>query len=676
MDGSSHGWLTSASFQLGISAATGALDRITHPADAHAMNWVCNPADTPWHPIGNGWGLGHVALPWRGVAIHRWQVPTACSLRDDRAEIGYALPMLQISATRRLTARDTVEEHYAFRNTTGAPLDIGRISIATPWNDNYPDAETCLTRRCNAHVWCGGTTTYTYGLRMGNTTPHLGLVVTEGDFTGYSIEDRGLLLGSSNLRGTILLNHRGVVLAPGATLSIRWRLFWHQGAEDFFAQALTVPGFMRLDADRYTLALGETATIRLQAPTLDAPVTLAYPGETGAPARLAPPESCVAVQPRALGDCVVRAEAPDGRHTWLRLWTAPPLDDLVRARVNFILDHQQVTDVANPRFGALLPYDNLPETPFRNPHWPDQNEGRERLGMGVLLALKLQREPSPRLERALRDYHAFVRGSLQAGDGTVRNGLDAPAQRFYNYPWVAQFHLACHAALGEARFLDDLVATCRAYYARGGHAFYCIGMPVRESVEALRQAGRLSEAQELLAGFRRHADTLVATGKAFPAHEVNYEQTIVAPAVWIVLEFYLLTREPAYLDHVRALLPLLEAFNGRQPDHHLNTIAIRHWDGFWFGRRRLWGDTFPHYWSSVSGYVFHLAAAALDDSAYAARAKLALMNNLSLFTPDGRGSCAHIYPESVNGELANDQDWALVYLLKAVASGLNGEART
>jgi hypothetical protein len=153
---------------------------------------------------------------------------------------------------------------------------------------------------------------------------------------------------------------------------------------------------------------------------------------------------------------------------------------------------------------------------------------------------------------------------------------------------------------------------------------------------------------------------------------VNYEQTIVSPAVWIPLECYMVTGEESYLAHVRNMMPVLEAFEGRQPDHHLNGIAIRHWDGFWFGRRRLWGDTFPHYWSSTSGMVYHLYAKATGDRDYSRRAQNTLRNNLSLFTPAGRASCAYLYPDSINGEpgrladeLANDQDWALVYNLLA-----------
>ncbi|AZQ39116.1 hypothetical protein EJ357_41500 [Streptomyces cyaneochromogenes] len=29
-------------------------------------------------------------------------------------------------------------------------------------------------------------------------------------------------------------------------------------------------------------------------------------------------------------------------------------------------------------------------------------------------------------------------------------------------------------------------------------------------------------------------------------------------------------------------------------------IAIRHWDGYWFGTDRPWGDVFPHYWGALT----------------------------------------------------------------------------
>jgi hypothetical protein len=193
-----------------------------------------------------------------------------------------------------------------------------------------------------------------------------------------------------------------------------------------------------------------------------------------------------------------------------------------------------------------------------------------------------------------------------------------------------------------------------------------------DTIAAFRKAGRDRQAAELLKLFCGHADAVVATGTCLPPHEVNYEQTIVGPATLILLEAYLCTRDERYLRCVKEFLPLLEAFNGRQPDHHLNDIAIRHWDGYWFGRQRLWGDTFPHHWSALTGWVFYRHWQATGDESYRQRGRAILLNNLSAFRSDGRASCAYLYPDMVNGNparcrdsLANDQDWAMVFLLLA-----------
>jgi hypothetical protein len=105
------------------------------------------------------------------------------------------------------------------------------------------------------------------------------------------------------------------------------------------------------------------------------------------------------------------------------------------------------------------------------------------------------------------------------------------------------------------------------------------------------------------------------------------------------------------------------------------SVPIRHWDGYWFGAQRMWGDVFPHYWSVLSaaaylawpdGLLPDAETAGLREAAYTI-----LRANLASFAPDGSASCAFIYPSCVNGQpahvadpLANDQDWALVYALR------------
>jgi len=629
--------LQNAHWHVTVDPGLGSLTHIAHPDDPHGMNWVCASDENPWFPRSYGWGLGHLTMPGYPAAP-RWETPVAV----DALNVRYRLGALQISATRTLRG-ERFDELYCFENTGDTELPIWGIGLCTPFNDNYPDAVTCVTRRCNAHIWCGGHIAYVCALRMGATGPHLGWVLTEGQIGGYSIQGRGYLTAGSNTRGIIVMNGAGATLKPGESLRLGGTMFWHDGWDDFMAKARTVPGFVEVAAEHYTLTGREEPRITLSDPkgTLGKPVA-EVDGER------------------------LPIHLPGGRATWLRVLRVEDVGALVHARATFIAEKQIVRDSADLLHGAILSYDNDTHAMLHNPSWADQGEGREHIGMGVLLAQAGARWNDSALLDAAKHNQTFVLDKLQDADGTVYNSdRDRTTQRLYNYPWVAQLHLE----LGD---LDACLRTFRQYYHCGGERFYAFPIAMFQAVTAFRAAGRVSEAEELLALFRGHADRIVASGIDIPAHEVNYEQTIIGPATLIPLEVYLLTRDARYLCAAEALLPLLDAFNGRQPDHHLNDIAIRHWDGFWFGGKQMWGDTFPHYWSALTGWVFYRYWQATGSEEHRRRGREILLNNLSAFKPDGSARCVYIYPDAVNGNagrcwdpLANDQDWALVFLLQA-----------
>ena len=117
----------------------------------------------------------------------------------------------------------------------------------------------------------------------------------------------------------------------------------------------------------------------------------------------------------------------------------------------------------------------------------------------------------------------------------------------------------------------------------------------------------------------------------------------------------------------------MELFSGLQPDYHLYEVAIRHWDGYWFGKKKMFGDTFPHYWSALTAVVYEDYAALTGNEKCRKAADAAYRGVLSLFMPDGSASCAYVYPVSVNGSAcgyydpyANDQDWGLYFMLRHV----------
>ena len=192
---------------------------------------------------------------------------------------------------------------------------------------------------------------------------------------------------------------------------------------------------------------------------------------------------------------------------------------------------------------------------------------------------------------------------------------------------------------------------------------------------------------ELREAIRRHIGTVAANGIHYPEHEVRFEQTIATPAVSLLAQYYrFVEKTSAIRDALEMNFDILSRFQGNQPDHKLHETAIRHWDGYWFGKDHLYGDTL-HQHSTITARAFLHYAAATGDTRPLARAERCLRNCLFMFRPDGSATCAYLLPLTVTmlnrdgtaarvsrrGEFAdpfvNDMDTAL-YL--AMRSGLFG----
>lgn len=534
----------------------------------------------------------------------------------------------------RADGEDLVVIHR-FTNRSASPIDLSTVRIRQPWNDSYPDAETCLTNRVHAHLFARGPYAWVEAVRMDGNEVR-GFMLTRGALGGYSVDGRGRRTGSSNTRGRLSLIPARRLLAPGETDELEGRYF-PVASRAAFKDAILSRGGTWLSADRYAGEVGIPVTIRR--------------------------ETASRVDEETVRLTLGEWETADG----IELFGYPPKAELLAARVRFILEKQRVTDEASPLYGAFLPYDNEANEIYWDSARPDCNEGRERVGMGVFLVRYARRygDPTGEIVKAVKAYARFLRTRLQSRDYVVFSSLSrVEPPRVYNYPWIARFYVELAELTGDDAYRTDAVETMRAAYREeGGFGFYMIGTPVVE----------LPELKDL---FRRTADVFLANGVHVPAFEVNYEQSIVAPAVDFLLQFYELTGEKKYLDGAKGMMKALEAFNGRQPSWHFNDIAIRHWDGYWFGKRQTWGDTMPHYWSLLTAEAFRRYAAATGEMGYRLRAEAIARQNLGSFTPDGRATCAWLTPEEVNGlpargpdPLANDQDWALVYLLDLPISG-------
>jgi len=368
-----------------------------------------------------------------------------------------------------------------------------------------------------------------------------------------------------------------------------------------------------------------------------------------------------------------------GTDSSIVLNTVPSYDDLIAARTTFIATNQQAGNDTDTD-GAYVVYDNQMNALSTWENNVDRNSGRERVGMGVLIGRWLKDNPDPELEKSFIKYYEWVCTQLQESNGYVYNG---PAEwehwkRLYNWPWIMQLHLTAATlnltlpeSISSITPMQRFMITVENFYSEGGSGLYAIGLPILEGLRALNASGDTDTLKRALSLFTGHGDFIAGRGVDYPPFEVNFEQSIVAPAATILLELYRFTGEESWLDAAKIHFKLLLGFGGRQPDYHLHDVAIRHWDGYWFGKDRMWGDTFPHYWSTLTAIAMHHYSVATGHASYEKRADSVIRSNLALFTPDGRGSCAWLYPLSVNGRGAhykdpysNDQDWALAHLLQ------------
>ncbi|KAF5024585.1 hypothetical protein F66182_3348 [Fusarium sp. NRRL 66182] len=674
--------LSSTHFRIGIDDTTGAVTELKGNDSNVNMNWVSASSNAPWLPLGSRWGLGYADLG--EDLLHRtfWTSP---EITGDQKEVSavYEAGPLKLTISRELKdSGTTFTERYVFTNQGNQTLDLaskGKTSLAiyTPFNDHYTNTEDALASRSHAHVWAnGGSSAWVKLDQMGGHGHNLGLVLTEGSLAGYSIESRDPIT-LSNTRGVFLLHPVVPALAPGQSEAIEWSLFWHDTWDDFFDKCGSLSRqFIHFDVPDFTLDRGDNVTIRMKgAVNQNTKVN-------GAPVRCngtACSFSHSAGKDNHHELLISTTSNGKSRNASIFLNTVPKSDDLISKRTQYIIQNQQVSAPNQSIDGAYVVYDTQVKAIASWDTGTDRTAGRERLGMGIMMSRWLKKHAdNERVRESLYDYYKFVSLELQAENGTV---FDRPSQqgrsrfRLYNWPWVLQLHIA--VAQLDMDFdvegktpVERFMSTLENFYSLGGSDLYAIGLPILEALRFLEDSGHTEEFERTRSLFIEHGETILNRGLDYPPFEVNFEQSIVAPAAVMMLELYRVTGNETYLEAGELQLETLLRFSGRQPDYRAHRIAIRHWDGFWFGKDKHWGDTFPHHWSTLDALALHHYGKAIEDDSHVETAKKIIRSNLALFSPDGRAGCAWIYPLSVNGRnahyrdpYANDQDWVLNHLL-------------
>lgn len=637
-------------FDIRFNYEKGTVSSLKNPVDKDAMNWVEGTRE---------WGM----------------IKDAEVLSVEPTEKGiqavYQTKHLRITVNREVCG-DKYRESYCFENYHDFDVffNRGAVGIYATFNDNYEPASICMTQKCHTHIWCGRNCSYVQAVKMGPCDFGLGLVLTQGSLDTYSVErDLSLI---SNDRGDFIFHPSVFNLRPGEKMVIEWELFWYKDRE-FCAAIADYDTVLLVETDNYTVYSDEVIEFAVNRPDVEVyleDVKLPVTGNGG--------KTCVTYKPQRLGDHTFILKYGD-RETITQFFVQIPFRELARKRAEFITQKQQFHRPGDSLDGAYLIYDNQDKCLVYDEIFSDYNASRERLVMGLFIAKYLQYDYDEKMYASLMKYYKFVaREFFDEESGAVYNavGKNPARKRLYNAPWMSVFMLEMYHLTGDDVYLDRMFKLLCVYYEIGGERFYPNGLSMFETVEALKEAGKMKQAEELTAMYQKHVDTIIEIGISYPEHEVRYEQTIVTPAVTLIAQMYQITHDPKLIEECHKQLMILEKFNGRQPSHLMNDLAVRHWDGYWFGKRMLYGDTFPHSASIHSSDAFLHYYWISGDEEWKKRAVCGARNNLSVYRPDGSASCTRVHPLFVNGvrgeyydEFANEQDGLLYFMIKFFGEG-------
>ncbi|MBO5479558.1 MAG: hypothetical protein J6A63_00005 [Clostridia bacterium] len=552
------------------------------------------------------------------------------------------------------------------RHSTPVYFKEGDIAFEMPVYDAYDSSSTCEKSRAHAHIFAGNDCAYVRAERMGESMYNLGVIFTQGRISSYS--QYGV---ESNNRGYFLMNAAPFHLQVGEEEIFSYVCFRYDGgARGFAEKASRFDTFFRVESEKYTYTSGEKVTLSVTAKSDIDTFSVNCKGET-LDAVKKDNVLFISFIPKSNGEKKV-CFTINGKTSYAKFNVVLPYEDLVERRIRFIVEKQQCMEKNSPLYGAYLIYDNEDETQYFDDNFPDHNACRERYGMALLIARWLQTHEDAQIRDSLNRYVEFIlREGYNEETGEVYNCIGRRREpfRLYNILWLTMFFMEMYKLTKSERWLDNMEKSMLFYYENGGANFYPNSISFFEFFDTLLGSGRTCE--KCLAYFDEHVENIIFNGSDYPAHEVNFEQVILTAAATILLDKYRLCKQEKYLKEAEKHLRILRKLDGCQPDYHCHDIPIRYWDDYWFGKYGSYGDVFPHYWSTLSGCCYLYHSQCVGDEQEYATAMHNIQNNICLFTEDGRGSCAYLFPRETNGYraerfnvFANDQDFALYYLLK------------
>ena len=654
---------------VAFDGESGVTKTICYPHDAYQMNWILENSD--WGYV-SGFEVKSVYAADNGIDV--------CAVQND----------ILLIVIKRI-ANGIYSEQYVFSNqgNTAVPFSKETLGIHFPYNCTFENKTNLHDMSCVTHVWCGGDYAWMYSAKPSGVKPYLVCYITEGMISDYSISyDVSRISCGASYRGAIVLHPGDVELQPGTQMQYTFVFQFSDTAAD--SGTPNPYCRMTLCADRYSAFVGESICCRFQ--SLDPwqtaeiicnsePIHYVKDGTT-AEWRLSfdtPGERTVCVR-------------VNGKTLWMKLNVLLPLEQHLIKRAQFITQKQQYQEAGHDLDGAYLIYDRDTECQYYDREFGDHNACRERLAMGVVVAQALQIQYDENMMHSLRQHRCFIeREVYDRTTSTVHDSEYRAYQRrtrAYNYPWMAVYYLEWYLLTRERECLQNAANIMIAYYeiAGGGkQESPCIRN--HEICQYLLEEGMEALRERLLQHTLAHADRIIRDGSKCFSEEVRCTQFMFNGKVNILCQAYILTGDKQYLQFVSEFMRKSDAFSAKQPDYHVNRIAVRYWDLFWFGKMRTYGDSMPQWLSALTAETYHFLYETGFGETYRDSAEQVLKNNLCVFASDGFASAGYLVPYKVvqytsdptyknsclvpgityghrYDSYANDQDWTLYYAVK------------
>ena len=573
------------------------------------------------------------------------------------------------------------QERYVFTNHTNFDFFINQetFGIHFSFNSIYKKAENPV---CMAHVWAGADVCWVVAKKITDAKEKLVIRLTEGSISDYSIcrEIIGEKEDSTGCRGDIVLNPTPCSVSAGESVAYTFIYdFTDKNEIDYLEEQ---DGFVSVKADCITQYICELIT-----------VTVKYNGKIDSYKILVDGEEqpCT-LQSNQIVCCYIADSLGEkkfdvyinGKHTYLFANVIPPLEQILEKRAYFIAEKQQFHKEGSSLDGAYLIYDNQTKTQYYSSSFDDHNAGRERIAMGCIVLKQLRTRYDEKLMQSITKHRAFIERELfDAQTAMVYNkeGRNNCWRRIYNDPWFALYFLEWYLLTNEKQNLEYAGKILLNYYKDDKNHQDSQLIHIPRFCEYLEKENLLDLKERLIACFMEYIDSQINNNGEIYSQEVcvlshepyNNKSIYFSHA-------YQLKKDELYLLYANMYKNHSEVYYSYQPDFHMNMISTRFWDDFWFGKYRLYGDTYPHYWSSQTGIMFAEYERAFGVDCKAEYENI-FKNNLCVYTSDGSAFNNYLYPYKItiidNAQadylrpktgtyygkkyevFANDQDWSL-----------------